>query len=98
MTALRNLSPRPTFLRDQDTHQVVDPVPNFIGVPGPLGRHRIVSTLPMAPTLLKPPAVVKDQNGSYLADPSGALIGFPKVIVHRMLSARWTEDTRRLAG
>jgi hypothetical protein len=96
MTALRNLSPRPTVVRDQDSHQLVDAVPNFIGVPGPFGRNRIVSTLPMAPNLLKPPAVVHDQNGSYLADPSGALIGFPKVIVHRMLSAGIVEDTRRL--
>jgi hypothetical protein len=98
MTALRNLSPRPTVVRDQDSHQLVDAVPNFVGSPGPFGRNRIISTLPMAPTLLKPPAVVHDQNGGYLADPSGALIGFPKIIVHRMLSARWTEDTRRLAG
>jgi hypothetical protein len=98
MTALRQLSARPTLLPDQDSHAVADAVPNFIGTPGPLGRNRIVSTLPMAPTLLVPPSVVKDQNGSYLADPSGALIGFPKVIVHRMLQARWTEDTRRLAG
>jgi hypothetical protein len=96
MSVLRNLSPRPTVVRDQDSHQLVDPVPNFVGKPGPFGRNRIVSALPMAPALLKPPAVVKDQNGSYLADPSGALIGFPKIVVHRMLSAGITEDTRRL--
>jgi hypothetical protein len=96
MTALRNLSARPTLLRDQDSTQLVDPVPNFIGVPGPFGRNRIVFALPMAPSLLVPPAVVKDVSGAYLADPAGNLIGFPKVIVHRMLQASITEDTRRL--
>jgi hypothetical protein len=98
MTALRQLSARPTALRDDRSRQIVDPVPQFVGTPGPFGRNRIVSALPMEPTLLAAPAVVKDDDGFYLADPSGALIGFPKVIVHRMLQARWTEDTRRLAG
>jgi hypothetical protein len=96
MTALRQLSARPLLFRDQDSTQVVDPARNFIGVPGPLGRHRIVSALPMAPTLLRPAAVVKDHNGAYLAAPDGTLIGFPKIIVHRMLTATKTEDTRRL--
>lgn len=84
------------MLRDQGSTQVADPVPQIIGVPGPFGRNRIVSTLPMAPTLLRPQAVVKDVSGGYLADPSGALIGFDKIIVHRMLQASITEDTRRL--
>jgi hypothetical protein len=40
--------------------------------------------------------VVRDAGSSFLADPDGALIGEPAVWVNRMLTARWTEDTRRL--
>lgn len=98
MTALRNLSARPELLRDDDSSQIADPVPQIVGVPGPFGRHRVVFALPMGPVQLQPRVVLHDGNGAYLADPQGNLIGTDKVVVHRMLAARWTEDTRRLAG
>jgi hypothetical protein len=77
---------------------VVDPSPAFVGRPGPLGRERVMSALPLnpGPALLSPPYVVRDAGSSFLADPDGALIGEPAVWVNRMLTARWTEDTRRL--
>jgi hypothetical protein len=42
--------------------------------------------------------VVRDPGSSYLADPDGALIGVAATWVSRMQTARWVEDTRRLAG
>ena len=57
-----------------------------------------MSALPLdpGPALLSPPTVVHDNGSVYLADPEGALIGEPALWVDRMLTARWTEDTRRL--
>lgn len=76
---------------------VVDPARSFVGRPGPLGRERVLFALPLdpGPALLSPPTVVRDPGASYLADPDGALIGEAAVWVERMLTARWTEDTRR---
>lgn len=77
---------------------VVDPATNFVGRPGPFGRERVMSALPLSPgpALLSPPTVVRDHGAAFLADPDGALIGEAAVWVDRMLTARWTEDTRRL--
>ena len=77
---------------------VVDPTRTFVGRDGPFGRERVVSALPLdpGPSLLSPPTVVRDAGSAYLADPDGALIGDPALWVDRMLTARWTEDTRRL--
>jgi hypothetical protein len=47
------------------------------------------------PALLSPPTVVRDPGSAFLADPDGNLIGEAAVWVGRMLTARWTEDTRR---
>lgn len=79
---------------------VVDSNHSFVGRSGPLGRERVVFALPLAPgpALLSPPTVLRDPGSSYVADPDGALIGVPATWVSRMLTARWTEDTRRLAG
>lgn len=52
----------------------------------------------MAPVEIQRRIVTKDDNGSYLADPAGNVIGKDRIVVHRMLAARWVEDTRRLAG
>jgi hypothetical protein len=91
MSFLRHPSPRPSV--------VVDPAAYGIGVgrPGPFGRERVMSALPLdpGPCLLSPPTVVRDPGAAYLADPDGALIGEAAVWVGRMLTARWTEDTRR---
>lgn len=98
MDALRKLSSRPELLRDDHHGNVADPSPNFVGVPGPWGRNRVVFALPLEPVEIRPRLVVHDDDGFFLADPDGNLIGRDRIIVHRMLSARWTEDTRRLAG
>jgi hypothetical protein len=99
MTALRQLSSRPELLRDQDSGSVLDPSSqSLVGISGPLGRERCVYAIPMGPVDIVTPLLVHDTDGAYLADAQGNLIGMPRVTVHRMLSARWTEDTRRLAG
>ena len=96
MKVLRNLSARPTLLREAAF--VLDPSGDFVGREGPFGRNRVIFALPMAPVEIRPRLVVHDGDGAYLSDPDGTLIGMDRIIVHRMLSARWTEDTRRLSG
>jgi hypothetical protein len=99
MSFLRGPSPRPSVVVDPAAFGVVDPASaSFLGRPGPFGRERVMSALPLdpGPALLSPPTVVHDAGSAYLADPDGALIGDPAVWVERMLTARWTEDTRRL--
>jgi hypothetical protein len=98
MDYLRQLSDRPELLTDDASQQVADPVPNIIGRSGPFGRDRVVYALPMGPVDVVTQVLVHDDDGAYLADPDGNLIGMPRVTVHRMVAARWTEDTRRLAG
>jgi hypothetical protein len=97
---LRHPSPRPSVVVDPAAFGVVAPDASIVGRPGPFGRERVMSALPLdpGPALLSPPTVVHDPGSSYLADPDGALIGEPAVWVERMLTARWTEDTRRLWG
>jgi hypothetical protein len=100
MEHLRHPSSRPAVVVDPAAFGIVDPTGGFLGRPGPLGRERVMSALPLdpGPALLSPPTVVHDAGSSFLADPDGALIGDPAVWVGRMLTARWTEDTRRLWG
>ena len=76
---------------------VVAPDVSIVGRPGPFGRERVMSALPLdpGPCLLSPPTVVRDPGSSYLADPDNNLIGEPAVWVNRILTARWVEDTRR---
>ena len=96
MQHLRHPSPRPSVVVDPAAFGVLDPSSaTLLGRPGPFGRERVMSALPTPPTLLSPPAVVRDGGSAYLADPDGALIGEPAVWVNRMLTGRWTEDTRR---
>jgi hypothetical protein len=97
MTALRNLSSRPTLLVDGGR---VGNATDSIGVPGPFGRARIVQALPLkdGPRQLVAPLVVQAPDLSYLTDPQGNVLGVPGVRVSRMLSARWVGDTRRLGG
>ena len=106
MKQLRNLSARPELVVDargvaltsksnSDTSRV--------GIPGPFGNERLVSALPTnkagGPQQLIPARVVHGADLYYLADPDGNLIGDrPAVWVHRMLSAGWVADTRRLAS
>lgn len=98
MEHLRHPSARPSVVVDPAAFGVVDPARDFVGRPGPLGRERVLSALPLdpGPALLSPPTVIRDPGAAFLADPDGALIGVAAVWVSRMLTARWTEDTRRL--
>jgi len=95
---LRHPSPRPSVVVDPAAFGGLDPSSGrLVGRPGPFGRERVMSALPLdpGPCLLSPPTVVHDAGSSFLADPDGALIGEPAVWVGRMLTGRWTEDTRR---
>jgi hypothetical protein len=99
-TALRQLSPRPELLVDARGGRVADMSAGRVGVPGPFGRFRLVSALPLAqpPRQLVKPLVVHDTLFGYLADPSGNLIGVPGVWAGRVIDARWTDNTRGIAG
>ena len=101
MYNLRHPSARPSIIVDPAANGVGAPDSRtLVGRPGPFGRERCLYALPLdpGPALLSPPTVVRDNASANLADPSPALIGVPAVWVSRMLTARWTEDTRRLAG
>jgi hypothetical protein len=98
MEHLRHPSDRPSVVVDPAAFGIVNsPDASILGRPGSFGRERLVSALPLdpGPALLAPPTVVRDAGSAYLADPDGALIGEAAVWVERMLTARWTEDTRR---
>jgi hypothetical protein len=109
MTVLRTLSARPQIVVDASTHPVRDPgAPSSpptlgaIGVPNPLGRSRVVSALPFnkspgGPVQLQAPRALTDARGCLLADPAGNVVGDrQRIVVHRMLYASKTPDTRRL--
>jgi hypothetical protein len=100
MTALRNLSPRPEILVDNQGPPLVDPTSNEVGIPSPLGRGRSVTALPLndgrsGPVQLAPALILHDSELFYLADPDGNVIGTPGLWVHRMVAARWVANTRR---
>ena len=97
---LRTPSARPELVISNKRSGVNDPSSQtLVGFAGPLGRERLIAALPLGngPGMLLKHNVVHDQDGMYLADPDGNLIGFAGVWVSRMLTTRWTEDTRRLA-
>jgi hypothetical protein len=92
---MRGVSNRPTLLVDDRSGSIGQP---YTGIPGPLGRRRVVTALPLknGPRTLKPPQLVHDDNSGYLADPGGVLIGMAQICVHRLVVATKAEDTRRL--
>jgi hypothetical protein len=93
---LRQPSPRPELLLDQNSNPVQDPASvTQVGIAGPFGRARCLFALPLPVAELSRGVLLKDQDGAMLGDPTGAVIGQPRVYVHRMLWARPTEDTRR---
>lgn len=97
MKHLRHPSPRPGVVVDPANFGIGDPTNRtVVGPQGPFGRERVLTALPFTPepSLLAPPTCVFD-GVAYLADPDNNLIGTPAVWVQRMLTARWTEDTRR---
>jgi hypothetical protein len=93
------LTNRPTLLVDSSGKSVGQPTIDRIGVSGPLGRPRIVSAIPLkdGPRLVQPARVLHDDDGAFLGDPSGNIIGdIQQVWVSRILMATRTPDTRRL--
>jgi hypothetical protein len=102
MEQLRTLSARPEIVVDNNGLRLVDPVSSStVGAPRPLGRQRIVTAIPTnetetGPVQISAAQALHDNQLFYLADPDGNLIGQPAIWVHRLLSARWTQDTRRL--
>jgi hypothetical protein len=93
---LRQPSPRPEVLLDRQSNALQDPpTVTILGTPGPFGRARCLFALPLPVAELSRGVLLKDQDGAMIADPAGNVIGVSRVYVHRMLYARWTEDTRR---
>lgn len=99
---LRQNSSRPELLLDDHARRQQDPtIQADIGRPAWWGRRRVVFALPLGEhtsQTLAPHMILRDSDGFQIGDPNGNLVGFPQIIVPRMLTARWTEDTRRLAG
>lgn len=100
MKHLRNLSSRPEVVVDPHARRVFDPTDKSrVGIPGPFGRERLIFALPIngsGPVRLSAPIVVHDQNGAYVADPDGILLGMAGTVVSRFLAAGPTAETRRL--
>jgi hypothetical protein len=111
MKHLRHLSTRPELVVDPHARGIIEPadpsppfvdVRSIVGRPAWFGRARVIFALPTngaesGPVQLRAPAVLRDADSHYVADPDGNLIGVPGVWCHRFLAARWTEDTRRIA-
>jgi hypothetical protein len=99
---LRTLSARPEIVVDNQGFRLIDASDgSSVGVPGPFGRQRIVTAISTneteaGPVQISAALTLHDNQLFYLADPDGNLIGAPALWVHRLLSARWTQDTRRL--
>lgn len=101
MTVLRNPSWRPELVVDQGARRLVDQSDSItVGIGGPFGRERVVYALPLeeAPHVTVADKLVRDASLGFLADPAGNLVGCEGLWICRMLTARWVEDTRRLAG
>lgn len=96
---LRDLSARPLVLVDDHARPQGDTAA-FIGIPGPLGRNRLVSALKLnnnPPLQLLAPEVIVGDHDCLLFDPTDAsIVGVKGIWIHRMLKATRTRDTRRL--
>lgn len=102
MQSLRNLAARPLRVVTDSGLSLFDPVSRAVVVaPGPLGRERVVNALPTnesqtGPVQITPHVLLVNVGGYYIGDPDGKVVGDPAIYVHRLLQARWTEDTRAL--
>lgn len=97
--SLRSLSARPELLVDQQGRPELDPATTSRpGLPGPFGRARVVSALPLhdGPVQVVKPLALAAADGTLLAAVDGSVVGMPGVKVDRLLHARKTLDTRRL--
>ena len=99
---LRKLSPRPTLVVDNRQWRLVDATGSDIGISGPLGRARCVYALPTdggpdrhAWFMVRPPYLFADPHGNLVGVSADVLLGRDVIWVARMMTARWTEDTRR---
>jgi hypothetical protein len=96
------ITARPTVTVDARAGRVREPViATFPGTPAAFGRARVVTALPTngdGPVLAQRPTVVVDPS-AYVVDTSGSFPGGNSAVwIHRLLTARWVEDTRRLGG
>jgi hypothetical protein len=67
------------------------------------GRMRVITAMPTngsGPVLIEGPVLLTGPGpGSYVIDPDGNFVGTTNAFfIHRLLTARWVEDTRRLGG
>lgn len=87
---------RPVLIDDAWGVRLRDPVSGtYVGVPGPRGRERVVSALPVRELRVYGPILTDDPWGVQLRDPvSGYYVGRRGYTLVRMLSAGWTQDTR----
>lgn len=96
---LRAPSARPELVLDPRGARLEDPAALAqVGFDGPLGRQRVVETLPLAggPCQLRAAVALHDHAVAYLGDPQGNLVGVSDVWVGRLLIATKAGDTRRL--
>jgi hypothetical protein len=98
------VSLRPTLTVDERAGRVAEPVGSvrtFPGMSGTFGYFRLVTCLPTngaGPVLVMQPLALGDGQ-SYLGDIDGNFVGeHGPQYIHRLLTARWTENTRRLGG
>jgi hypothetical protein len=107
----KTTSARPEILVSPDPDRVVDAQPRSaaidpaqmratVGRTAPFAR-RMLTALPTnsdGPAQISPPVVLGSPL-SYLVDPEGNFVGERGAgFAHRLLTARWVEDTRRLGG
>lgn len=101
MRPLRGLSSRPELIVDERGRRVVDPSGGHVGIPGPFGRGRMVTALPVnktGPVQLRPPELIIGPTGFLLGSPDGTVVGVAGLWCHRIVTATVTSDTRRLSG
>lgn len=98
------ISLRPTLTVDELAGRVAEPVVDrtYPGDPGTFGQFRMVTCLPTngsGPVMVAEPVVLGDLL-SYLGDPTdGSFVGeHGPQFIHRMVMARWVQNTRRLGG
>lgn len=98
-TVQPSTSPRPEIVVDPRARSVGDIDGGRVGLPGPFGRERVLFALPLdpGPVQLAPAELIVDPISDLVGN--GGVVGLaPPLWVSRMQTARWTEDTRRLAG
>lgn len=104
------ITARPTVTVDARAGRVRDPdtpIHGYPGTPGPFGgldtatRARVVTALPTnndGPVLVTKAGIVADPR-AYIVDVDGNFVGTNSAFyIHRLITARWVEDTRRLGG